>query len=25
MEEYRKFLIAFDIDWEDQYIFRELE
>ena len=25
MEEYRKFLIAFDIDWQDQYIFRELE
>jgi len=25
LEEYRKLLVAFDIDWEEQYIFKELE
>jgi putative transposase len=25
LDEYRKFLTAFDISWEEQYIFRELE
>ena len=25
LEEYKKFLTAFEIDWEEQYIFRELE
>ena len=25
LEEYRKFLIAFDIEWDEQYIFKDLE
>lgn len=25
LDEYRKLLVAFDIDWEEQYIFKELE
>ena len=25
LEEYRKFLKAFEVDWEERYIFRELE
>ncbi|MCE7042319.1 IS200/IS605 family transposase [Dyadobacter sp. CY312] len=25
LDEYKKFLTAFEIDWEEQYIFRELE
>ena len=25
LDEYKKFLTAFEIDWEEQYVFRELE
>jgi len=25
LEEYRRFLTAFEIDWDEQYIFKELE
>ncbi len=25
LDEYKKFLIAFEIEWDDQYIFKELE
>jgi putative transposase len=25
LDEYRRFLIAFEVDWEEKYIFKELE
>ncbi len=25
LDEYRKFLVAFDVEWDEKYIFKELE